>query len=90
MTIPNFIVAGPGRRATNYKAACIANLRSIEGAKATWAFELYKSTNEVPSDADLFGDDRYLTEKPACPEGGRYTVGAVQYKPECSIRGHAL
>jgi hypothetical protein len=72
------------------RSACIANLKNIEGAKATWALENHKETNAVPTDADLFGRTLYISEKPPCPGNGTYTLGAVSEKPRCSIRGHTL
>jgi hypothetical protein len=69
-------------------AACVMNLRAIEGAKATWALENRKTTNDVPTDADLFGADRYIRDKPQCPRNGTYTLGKVGEKPTCSVRGH--
>jgi hypothetical protein len=65
------------------------NLIAIEGAKATWALENHKMTNDVPTDSDLFGPDSYIREKPQCPEGGVYALGKAGEKPRCSIRGHA-
>jgi DNA repair exonuclease SbcCD ATPase subunit len=70
--------------------ACIYNLKAIEGAKGGWALEQKKTGADVPTDADLFGPDKYLGQKPACPAGGVYTLGPVQVKPTCSIPGHAL
>jgi len=38
----------PGRPARGL--ACVANLRTIDGAKATWALEQHKTTRTVPND----------------------------------------
>jgi hypothetical protein len=70
--------------------ACIANLKQIEGAKATWAMEERKSTNAVPRDSDLFGTNAYIRAKPQCPVGGAYTLGAVDELPTCSVPTHYL
>jgi DNA repair ATPase RecN len=70
-------------------AACVANLKMIEGVKTRWATDLQKQPTEVPLDADLFGPGKYLPLKPACPNGGIYTVGPVQAKPTCSVAGHS-
>jgi hypothetical protein len=83
--IPNYIGGGRSPR-----AACIANLRSIEGAKGTWALENHKSSNAIPTDADLFGQTNYIREKPICPAGGVYTLGSIAEKPRCSISGHTI
>jgi hypothetical protein len=70
--------------------ACIANLKQIEGAKANWAMEGGKSTNDIPCDADLFGPQAYIRSKPTCPSGGIYTIGSVADLPTCSYPLHAL
>jgi len=44
----------------------------------------------VPTDADLFGPDKYIETKPSCPAGGTYTLGSVREKPTCSIPDHVL
>ncbi len=69
------------------KCACIANLKQIEGAKATWALEFKKTQADMPGDKDLFGSGRYIPVKPNCPQGGSYRIGAVGQKPACSIGG---
>ena len=70
------------------RSACIANLKQIQGAKDQWALEHKKHPTDIPADADLFGQDRYIAVKLACPEGGKYALGAVAEKPTCSIAGH--
>ena len=70
--------------------ACTSNLRMFDAAKATWAMENKKSNSDVPTDADLFGQNSYVREKPPCPVGGTYTLGSVGTKPRCSIPGHTL
>ena len=70
-------------------ATCIANLKMIEGFKARWVTEQQKRPTDVPIDSDLFGPGKYVLQKPVCPAGGVYTIGAVQAKPTCSIPGHA-
>jgi len=70
--------------------ACIANLKQIEGAKANWAMEGGKSTNDIPRDPELFGPQAYIRNKPTCPSGGIYTIGSVADLPTCSYPLHAL
>lgn len=77
-------------RKTNPSDACIANLRSIDGAKCIWAMENQKSGNDTPTDRELFGSTHDIRVKPVCPAGGAYTVGSVSEKPRCSIRSHHL
>jgi hypothetical protein len=70
-------------------ATCVNNLKAIEGAKAQWAGLSGKPGNAVPADTDLFGPGKPLAQRPVCPAGGAYTIGAVQARTTCSIPGHA-
>lgn len=65
-------------------APCVYNLRRLDGAKQGWAHLEGKSTQDVPTWADL---GRYLEKKPICPEGGHYSLGAVADTSTCSIGG---
>ena len=85
VAIPNFVKA----RQASQKAACIMNLRAIEGAKATWALEAKKSNSDVPSDADLFGPVNYIREKPSCPANGTYSLNDVASRPACTVAEHS-
>ena len=84
IAIPNFVKA---RNSAQY-TACVSNLRMIDGAKATWTLEGDKKPSDVPTDADLFGADKYIVEKPTCPMGGTYSLNSVAEKPTCSVPGH--
>ena len=88
IAVPNFVKA----RTASQKNACIANLKQMDGAKATWALEQKKSTTDTPADTDLFGSTAYIRDKPACPGGGTYTLDQVGNKPTCSLAasGHSL
>jgi prepilin-type N-terminal cleavage/methylation domain-containing protein len=86
VAIPNLVKA----RKTAQKTACISNLKTIEGAKGVWALEMKKGDADVPTDADLFGADKNIREKPVCPSGGNYDLRAVSEKPTCSVADHAL
>jgi prepilin-type N-terminal cleavage/methylation domain-containing protein len=86
IAIPNFIKA----RQASQKAACIANLKTIDGAKATWALEQKKTNTDVPTDTDLFGATTYIREKPSCPAGGTYSLNQVDAKPTCTVPDHAF
>jgi prepilin-type N-terminal cleavage/methylation domain-containing protein len=79
IAIPNFVKA----RTASQRNACIANMKQIHGAKATWALENKKNNADTPADADLFGADKYIAKKPECPAGGNYTVSAVDTDPIC-------
>jgi prepilin-type N-terminal cleavage/methylation domain-containing protein len=81
IAIPNFVKA----RAASQKNACIANLKQMDGAKATWALEQKKVNSDTPVDTDLFGSTQYIRDKPDCPGGGSYTLGDVQTRPICSL-----
>jgi len=86
IAIPNFIKA----RQASQKAACVANLRTMDGAKATWALEQKKNNGDVPTDADLFGPTSYIREKPSCPAGGAYSLNQVDQKPTCTVPDHSF
>jgi len=88
IAIPNFVKA----RTASQKSACIANLKQIEGAKATWALEAHKTAADSPNDSELFGTSLYISAKPGCPASGTYTVANVDTKPSCtmSTEGHTL
>lgn len=79
IAIPNFVKA----RTASQRNACIANMKQIEGAKSTWALENKKTGADSPLDADLYGADKYIAKKPACPAGGAYLTGNVDTPPSC-------
>jgi prepilin-type N-terminal cleavage/methylation domain-containing protein len=89
IAIPNFVKA----RTSSQKNACIANLKQIEGAKATWALENKKTSADTPATTDLYGTTNYIRDEPKCPGGGTYNLNAVDTKPTCSLaasQGHTL
>ena len=86
IAIPNFVRA----RENAQRTACQANLRSIAGAKMTWALEQRRGNAEVPTDADLFGPTLYISAKPGCPANGAYTLNQVDTKPACSVSMHTF
>jgi prepilin-type N-terminal cleavage/methylation domain-containing protein len=89
IAVPNFVKA----RTASQKNACIANLKQIDGAKASWALEQKKTTTDTPQDTDLFGSTSYIRDKPDCPGGGSYTLDTVANKPTCSLSstaGHSI
>ena len=82
IAIPNFVKA----RSASQRSACIANLKQIDGAKATWALENKKVDTDVPVDADLFGSTAYIRNKPGCPGTVTpYTLGNVATPPSCAL-----
>src|SRR3954465_7612475 len=89
IAIPNFVKA----RSASQKSACIANMKQLEGAKATWALEAKKTNTDSPGDTDLFGSTAYIRVKPACPSSGDYTIDIVANRAACSLaatEGHTL
>ena len=91
----NLMIFWPYHSPPDPRTFCIANLKQIEGAKATWALEHKKVPTDTPVEGDLYwdagdGNDYYIRIEPTCPLGGVYTLGAVGEKPKCSIAGHTL
>jgi len=72
------------------RIACVSNLRTIYGAKQTWAAENRKDDNAIPMKTDIFGATLYIKDMPTCPAGGTYTLKSVGQNPTCSIRDHTL
>src|SRR6266478_6618514 len=70
IAIPNFVKA----RTPSQTSACIANLKQIDGAKATWALEQKKTSSDTPGTTDLFGATLYIRSTPNCPAGGTYVL----------------
>ena len=70
-------------------AACISNLRLIEGAKQQWAVEKQKPPGALLTAADLMP---YLKTPafPTCPAGGVYTLNPAGIPPLCNMPGHVL
>jgi hypothetical protein len=77
-------------RSASQRAVCVTQLKTIDGAKATWALTEKKENGAVPNDWDLFGPGKYVESKPLCPAGGIYTLNAVWTNPVCSIPGHTF
>ncbi len=70
--------------------SCQANLRQIEGAKQTWCIQENQPEDAVPTAADL---GSYFTSGFAsvrCPQGGTYTINAINQPATCSHPGHLL
>ena len=80
-------------RENSMRNACIANLKQIDGAKATWALEQKKTSTDTPAATDLYGGNNYIRDPQICPAGGTYDPQQVQLKPTCteaSAMGHTL
>src|SRR5205809_300916 len=68
--------------------SCISNLKGLEAAKAIWASDHHKQTNDMPTWSDIIGESNYIHTKPVCRAGGTYTLGAVGQSAWCTIEGH--
>ncbi len=79
-----------GVLAAQQTGACVTHLKVIEGAKAQWAVQFARPAGSIPADTDLFGPGRPVPNRPACPAGGVYALGAVGVKATCSVPGHAF
>jgi TolA-binding protein len=71
-------------------AACINNLRLIDGAKQQWALENNKALTDTPTWDDLRPYFRRTAQALSCPDGGTYSINVVTAVPTCSVPGHAL
>jgi hypothetical protein len=77
-------------RARATKSVCIENLYVIDWAKSRWASDNQKTSNAVPSWADLkeaFERHNMSNGVPVCPKGGTYILGSISETPRCSIGG---
>ena len=81
IAIPNFVKA----RKAAQSQVCKVNLSSIQEAKELWAKENGKPDDAVPTDEDLFGAWKSISEKPQCPAGGSYMLNSVKEVPSCSV-----
>ena len=86
IAVPSIVRA----REVAQRAACIGNLKTIEGAKAIWALEQRRGSTDIPLDADLFGPGLYVAAKPGCPANGNYSINQVDTKSTCSVASHTL
>ncbi len=80
IAIPNFVKA----RQVSQKNACIANMKQIDGAKATWALEMKKNNADTPVATDLFSAIAYIRRAPQCPSGTiDYVLNTVAQQQVC-------
>jgi prepilin-type N-terminal cleavage/methylation domain-containing protein len=86
VAIPNLITA----RKKAQRQACLMNRKAMAGAKENWALDYKKGDADTPGDTELFGRDKYIESKPACPAGGTYNIGPVSEKPTCSVADHVI
>src|SRR5262245_52322413 len=86
VAIPNFIRA----RTPASKCSCTANIKQLDGAKATWALEKHKTNTDTPAMTDIIGPPAYIRDAPVCPLGGQYILGRVEQMPRCTVPEHFL
>jgi prepilin-type N-terminal cleavage/methylation domain-containing protein len=80
IAIPNFVKA----RTSSQTNVCIANMKQIEGAKASWALENKKASGDTVASATFYGANGFIRVAPVCPAGsGAYALGTVDSKPVC-------
>ena len=63
---------------------CVKNLQQIAAAEKQWNAAHPQATNTIPTWEDL---QPFLSQKPACPGGGTYTLGRMGESPTCSLGG---
>jgi type II secretory pathway pseudopilin PulG len=83
LAIPNLLRS----RDRAQQQACVENLRQIEGAKQQWGAEQKKSSDDVPTEAEL---TPYFKDPARCPGGGAYTYNSLASRVTCSVPGHTL
>lgn len=81
IAVPNYIRSREMARQTS----CIVNLRQIDGAIQSWAFERGKQAGQPVTYQDI---NPYLRNKVACPAGGTgfldsYEIKSVDDAPVC-------
>lgn len=81
IAVPNFVKA----RTSSQRNTCMANLKQMDGIKASWALEQKKNNADTPTDADLIGPTLFMRSKPPCPGGGSYGWEPVDTKVTCSL-----
>jgi prepilin-type N-terminal cleavage/methylation domain-containing protein len=84
IAIPNINEAIKSSR----QKVCSLNRKGIDSAKLRWATETHQPETASPTDDDIFGADRYIEHKPACPARGSYSLNAVHEKCTCNATGH--
>ena len=82
IAVPNFVQARTSAR----RNTCINNLRLIQAAKDQYAIESNQQETVVPSPSDIspyFKGSQLVAGMPKEPQGGSYSVLAVNTAPTC-------
>jgi len=74
-----------GVREIESKNSCYGNLKTIVGAKETWAADTHASNGTQVSEMDLLP---LLGKFPKCPKGGTYQIGSVGQPSTCNHPEH--
>jgi len=69
------------------KSSCYANLKAIEGAKATLEVEGHRTKGSIVTSNEVM---QLLHMWPQCPSGGMYTINPIGTPPTCSVPEHKL
>ena len=88
--IADYVLPHTGTPERVFIAACVANLKAIATAKAQWAIDEHKTTNDAPTWPELVGTNRYLAYPLECAKGGTYAIGTVGEPPTCTLTNHKL
>ena len=84
IAVPSFVKA----RSQAQLNACMNNLRQISAAKEMWGLEKKASATDAPPDMNaLVGTTLYIKNRPVCPAGGAYKIGALSDESSCTIHG---
>jgi hypothetical protein len=78
-------LSGCGVRVVESKNSCFGNLKTIAGAKETWASDTHASNGTVVNERDLLP---LLRKFPVCPHGGKYTISTIGEPSTCSHPEH--
>jgi competence protein ComGC len=80
ISVPNFLKA----RSRSQQRTCVSNLRQLDAAKETYAFENNLTSGAVVVSANIWPE--YIKGQfPVCPSGGTYSINPVGTEPLCSI-----
>jgi competence protein ComGC len=80
IAVPNYNKS----RLKSTKEACTASLTEIDTCKRMWALESKAADTNAPTDTDLFGLGKFMSEKPKCPANGTYALNAINLKVSCT------
>ncbi len=66
--------------------ACLANLKSLDGAKMQWAMEYHRNDGDVVTWGNIAPG--YMKAQVNCPWGYAYTLQPIGVPPYCPVVGH--